>query len=569
LLRLRRWLPGVLAAAAGLTGPIDVARAQPAPATMPVPGMPGSVAPPANGGSAAAPAGPPEKLVSIHFEKAGWDEVLDWYAKETGLTLITTVKPTGTVAIKPGKDRKFTIGEVTDLINEAMMQQKFLLIRRHMTFFIQPSDEKIDATLLPRVTVDELKKRGRTEIVQVVLPVEGMVVTDSLEELKRLLTPFGTLVPLEKPNAYLIQDTVGNIERLQKTLDEIADKNKGADSLNHVCEYRRPQEIAETLAKLMANQDTKIDLTGTQPPQPQPGADPRFGGGDPRWGGDPRFGGFNRGAPAATGGGRVKTVQIAVDARRNAILVTAPQDKIGLAKKIIEDADKPLYPGQPKLVAADPVLKTYTVPAGSAADLAKTIQTRFPWVQTIALPAQNQVMVLAAPVDLLDIGKIISGGGDGVGGTADRGNRVHPARRARAGRRRGATGQAVPDVGRRRPDHRAAEDRPEQRAAHDRHPRTRSPRPRRSSACSARAASPTPAPSCRPSRAGTRAPSTWAARRTPPRSPSCSAGRWRGWARRSSSTTRSTRPRRTRPRARRRAAGRPRRRPRRAARAPR
>ena len=161
LIKLRKWLPGVLAAAAGLTGPIDMALAQPT--TMPVPGMPGAIAP-------VGPVTPvvpatPVKTVSVHFEKAGWDEVLDWYAKETGLTLITTVKPTGTVAIKPGKDRKFTVGEVTDLINEAMMQQKFILIRRHMTFFIQPSDEKIDPTLLPRVAPSELADRGRTEIV--------------------------------------------------------------------------------------------------------------------------------------------------------------------------------------------------------------------------------------------------------------------------------------------------------------------------------------------------------------------------------------------------------------------
>ncbi|MFM8271671.1 MAG: secretin N-terminal domain-containing protein, partial [Gemmata sp.] len=401
LLKLRKWLPGVLAAAAGLTGPVDMALAQPTnPATMPAPAVPGAVAPV----NPTAPAAGAPKTVSIHFEKAGWDEVLDWYAKETGLTLITTVKPTGTVAIKPGKDRKFTIGEVTDLINETMMQQKFILIRRHMTFFIQPSDEKIDPTLLPRVAVAELPERGRTEIVQTVLPVEGMVVEDAAEELKRLLTPFGTMLPLKSPNALLIQDTVGNIVRIQKTLDEVMDKTKGSDSLNHVCEYRRPQEIAETLKTLMAGTDVKVDVTGTSQPQffdPRFGGDPRWGGGGSQWsGGDPRR---DPRAATPTTGGRVKTVQVAVDARRNAILVTAPQDKLPLAKKIIEDADKPLYAAQPKLVAAEPVMKTYTVPAGSAAELSKNIQTKYPWVQAVALPQQNQLLVSAAPLDHKDV----------------------------------------------------------------------------------------------------------------------------------------------------------------------
>ncbi len=415
LFKLRKWLPGVLAAAAGLTGPADVALAQPVtppPAVMPVPGMPGAVAPVAP----AVPAAAAEKTVTINFEKAGWDEVLDWYAKETGLTLITTVKPTGSVNMK-GKDRKYTIGEVTDLINEAMMQQKFILIRRHMTFFIQPSDEKIDPTLLPRITLDELKKRGRTEIVQVVVPVTGMVVEDAQEELKRLLTPFGTMVPLIKANSLLIQDTVGNILRIQDTIDEVTKKDIGSDSLNHVCLYRRPQEIAEALKTLMGT-DVKVDVTGAAP---APAYDPRNPGGYGGYGGyDPRNpgGGYDprRGQPATTGGGRVKTVQVAVDARRNAILVTAPQDKIGLAEKIIKDADKPLYDGQEKLKPAEPVVKTFTVPVGAATELAKTISAKYPWVTAMPLAAQNQIMVLAAPLDLMEIGKIISGGD--IGGMA-------------------------------------------------------------------------------------------------------------------------------------------------------
>jgi len=53
-----------------------------------------------------------------------------------------------------------------------------------------------------------------------------------------------------------------------------------------------------------------------------------------------------------------------------------------------------------QLSAADlDYLKTYNVPPGSAAELAKTIQAKYPWLQVIALAQQNQVMVLAAPED--------------------------------------------------------------------------------------------------------------------------------------------------------------------------
>ena len=438
LFKLRRWLPGALAVAAGLTGPVEYVLAQP---TMPAPSAPGAVAPHAP----TTPAAPPEKTFTLNFDKADWNTVLDWYATESGLTMITTVKPTGSVTMKPGKERKFTMAEITDLINETMAQQKFILIRRHMTFFIHPADEKIDPTLVPRIELSELPKRGRTEIVQVILPVKGMVVGDAQDELKRLLTPFGQMIPLEKPNALLLMDTVGNIARVQHTLDEVEGKND-SDSLNQVLEYRRAQEVAETLKTLLADRDTKIELTGTQNMPAFSGfGGPGGGFGGPGGGfGGPGGGGFGgpggggpggRGNnpamnPQTTTSARIKTVQIAVDARRNAILVTAPQDKIGLAKQIIKEQDKPL-PGSngKKIQPAEPVLKQYPVPKGAAVDLAKLVEAKMPWLRVMPLAAQDQIMVLASPEDQFDVAQLLDmdkPGGAGVEITMIRLNVLDP-----------------------------------------------------------------------------------------------------------------------------------------------
>ena len=203
--------------------------------------------------------------------------------------MITTVKPTGSVTIKPGKGRKFTMGEITDLINETMAQQKFILIRRHMTFFIHPADEKLDPTLLPRIELSELPKRGKTEIVQVIIPLEGMVVDDVQEELKRLLTPFGSMVPLVKPNFLLVTDTVGNINRIRETLERVTGDKSHSDSLDIVCEWRPAQQVADTLKTLLTDKDTTVDAhrcRGRRPVFDPRMMDPRFDRFDPD-----RFGG--------------------------------------------------------------------------------------------------------------------------------------------------------------------------------------------------------------------------------------------------------------------------------------
>ena len=102
--RLRRWWPAALAAAAGIGGPVTWVLAQ-----QPVPlvaGEPIAFQDAKKDGGKKAEA-PPEKTVTVNFESAGWDTVLDWYAKETGLTFVSAAKPTGSVVIR-GEGRKYT-----------------------------------------------------------------------------------------------------------------------------------------------------------------------------------------------------------------------------------------------------------------------------------------------------------------------------------------------------------------------------------------------------------------------------------------------------------------------------
>ncbi|MBM3983742.1 MAG: hypothetical protein FJ304_26430 [Planctomycetes bacterium] len=163
----------------------------------------------------------PRRKYTLYFKDAKWDDVLDWYAQESGLTLITTVKPTGTFTFTPHAGTMYTLDEAVDILNEGLMKQRFILIRRSMTFFIHPADERVDQRW-GRTELTELHKRGRTEIVEVILPIKGVSAENAQKELKRLLTPFGSMVTLEKSNALLVRDTVGNIRRLQQYIEDAA-----------------------------------------------------------------------------------------------------------------------------------------------------------------------------------------------------------------------------------------------------------------------------------------------------------------------------------------------------------
>ena len=178
---------------------------------------------------------------------------------------------------------------------------------------------------------------------------------------------------MEKQNSLLIQDTVGNINRIRESLLPLEDATR--DSLEYFCKWRSAQEIAETLKKLLTDKETTVTLVGPQQARKVKARLCRS-----RW------------TPA-----------------RNAIIITAPPDKTcSREEAIIKEQDVQLTLTEKPYVASEPVLKTYNVPPGSAAEVAKSLTAEIGGrLQVIPLVGQNQIMVMATPEDHLRVAKII------------------------------------------------------------------------------------------------------------------------------------------------------------------
>ena len=95
---------------------------------------------------------------------------LEWLADHSGLEVVTTQKPTGTVSViaPKGKVKKYTIPQVIDILNEQLLPQKLLLVRRTNSFTILSTAGPIDSALLPRIEVGDLPNRGETELVTLI-----------------------------------------------------------------------------------------------------------------------------------------------------------------------------------------------------------------------------------------------------------------------------------------------------------------------------------------------------------------------------------------------------------------
>jgi type II secretory pathway component GspD/PulD (secretin) len=168
------------------------------------------------------PPSQPAKPLTFEFRNTPWSTVLEWLSDQTGLAVITPLKPTGTFTFVPPQSHKsYSVPEVIDILNEALLSQKYLLIRREHSLIIVPADEKIDPEFAPRLRPEDLEHRGRTELVSVVIPLHALKAEEVAPEIKKLLGPFGDVVVLKKANQVVVQDTAGNLRRVYQLIKDL------------------------------------------------------------------------------------------------------------------------------------------------------------------------------------------------------------------------------------------------------------------------------------------------------------------------------------------------------------
>ncbi|WP_238537819.1 hypothetical protein, partial [Zavarzinella formosa] len=235
-----------------------------------------------------------EKLVTFAMSDKPWAKVIEWYAAETGLAFLSTEKaPDGTFNFIPpktstGEARKYTLSEVTDVINEGLMSKNFVLIRGEQSFRLWPADQPIDPVLVRRVTLEELKTLGGKDIVQVVLVLKTASAEDMRDDVKKMLSKSSEVVVLRHRNALVMIDTAANLRRVVNDLESNQDVEDGnsAEQMSHKCVYVRARDAATAMRELLRTADTSTT------PLFQPGMMGSFG-----------FGGFGGGPGAGFGGG--------------------------------------------------------------------------------------------------------------------------------------------------------------------------------------------------------------------------------------------------------------------------
>jgi hypothetical protein len=164
---------------------------------------------------------PPKKAAAgpAEFRARPWAQVLEWLSDRTGLPVIAHHQPGGTFSAQVPAG--LSEAELLDLLNDALMAQMALLVRGEKSIVLVAADERIEPSMVRQVGLGELPKRGRTELVSVVVTLKGLKVTDILPEVRKMLGPFGSASAIDQGNQLVLQDLVGNLRAVCKVLAEI------------------------------------------------------------------------------------------------------------------------------------------------------------------------------------------------------------------------------------------------------------------------------------------------------------------------------------------------------------
>src|SRR5262245_43847092 len=95
-----------------------------------------------------------------------WSEVFRWVTDLTGKPVVGA-PPTGSLSYVGPKDKLYTVPEALDIINDALLIQKYYLLNTGESFRVIPADDRVDPNNIPRVTLEALPTRGRNELVSV------------------------------------------------------------------------------------------------------------------------------------------------------------------------------------------------------------------------------------------------------------------------------------------------------------------------------------------------------------------------------------------------------------------
>jgi type II secretory pathway component GspD/PulD (secretin) len=392
-----------------------------------------------------------ELFVTFNFKYAPWDLVLKKFAELSNSTLDIDEVPPGTFTYHDAG--KHTVTEALDVINGYLLKKGFVLVRRDNFLVVHNLERPIPPNLIPKVPLSELPKRGRNELMSVVMPLGNIDAKSAAEEIKDLLGPYpqGKVLPMVATNQLFVTDIGSNLQQIHELLDGLgAVVQKGttfkAFKLAHISATEAERVLREMFAlpargALTRTTTPAADQTSQRSNDRQNrwGNGFPFGGGGFPWGGgtgggypDFQSGRGNRGnrdRGDSNGDGTDRQAQpatpapsarmsIAIDPRQNNLMVTCSVEDMRLVEETIKTIDVPDPEGgrgAPVRSVNEPTLRVYPLENADPAVVVDVLYATVPGIIIREDTKTRRVNVWGTPAEQEQVTEIVKQLDDGAG----------------------------------------------------------------------------------------------------------------------------------------------------------
>ena len=184
------------------------------------------------------------------FRYQPWSDVLDWFAENANLSLHATKIPPGTCNYTDPD--LYTPDQALDRINELMIAQGFILIRKKRSLYCWPLEKPIPTSLVPQVSLEELDSRGENEMVTVHLSLKRLLAEETGKQIEKLKGPFGKVVPVPSVNLIVISDTAANVRLIRDTLWSVDQSKSEAGLRVFQLQHAQAKEVATQIRDLLS-----------------------------------------------------------------------------------------------------------------------------------------------------------------------------------------------------------------------------------------------------------------------------------------------------------------------------
>ncbi|HVT26924.1 MAG TPA: secretin N-terminal domain-containing protein, partial [Lacipirellulaceae bacterium] len=163
--------------------------------------------------------------LTFSFRYQPWQDVLDWFAQQAGLSLLMEAPPPGTFNYTD--TRTYTPAEALDVLNGVLLTKGYTLVRHGRMLVLVNLEDGIPPNLVPDVPLADLNNRGEYELIRVIFPIWTMKPEQAAAEVQPLLGPQGKVVTLPQAHEIQVTETAGRLRTIRSVIDAVEQPEAG------------------------------------------------------------------------------------------------------------------------------------------------------------------------------------------------------------------------------------------------------------------------------------------------------------------------------------------------------